>query len=289
MIPIKNLDIVITRSCQLNCSGCLVFSDHNLVKGHTTVESAVPWLEFWSGILEPRVLHLFGGEPLMHPTFVEWVEIVKKYFGKYVNLNVQTNGIGIRKFNKETLFYLVNDLELHFNITIHNELDWYKAAVNEGVQLLEECLPEGKWTNLNSTEREFRQKDGKWFRITEGINRPWVNHYTGHGYSLKPSFPFTSDKYTLNHGFCEAKEYIQLYEGNLYKCPVMATLKDTLSKYDYPNKDSWEPWLNYEYLPYGSDVDKIKEWLTIQNKPEQYCNMCFGQELPITIHTLKTK
>lgn len=289
MISIKNLDIVITRSCQLNCTGCLVFSDHKLVKGHTTVESAIPWITFWSEKIDPKIIHLFGGEPLMHPEFVQWAELIKKYFGKSISLNVQTNGIKIRTFDKDTLSYLVNDLGVRFNITFHNNLDWYKSAVNEGILLLEECLPGGKWIDINSTERAYKQNNGKWFSVTQGTKRPWVNHYTGHGHNLRPSFPFNSEKYVDNHGYCEAKEYIQLYEGNLYKCPVMATVKDTLSKYDYPNKELWEPWLNYEYLPCGTDINKIKEWVSVQAKPERYCNMCFGQELLITLHTIKIK
>lgn len=289
MIDVKNLDIVITRSCQLNCNGCLVFSDHNLVKGHTSVESAIPWLTFWAKQLNPRVLHLFGGEPLMHPEFVLWAETVKSLFRKNLALNVQTNGIKIKSFDKDTLKYLVDDLKLHFNITIHNNLEWYKNAVNDGISLLEQCLPGGSWTNINDSEKVYRQNNGRWFSVTEGFNRPWVNHYTGHGYTLRPSFSFDSEKYKDNHSYCEAKEYIQLYEGNLYKCPVIATLDDTLSKYDYPNKKSWEPWLNYRYLPVNSTIDEIAQWLKIQCAPERYCNMCFGEELPATIHTLKIK
>ena len=90
------LDIVIARNCQLNCRGCITFSDHNLVKGYTKINDSLAWLEFWSSKLKPKTLHLFGGEPLMHPELLEWVKQTNKFFNQIIYYNSGCGGcIGI--------------------------------------------------------------------------------------------------------------------------------------------------------------------------------------------------
>ena len=290
---VRNLDIVITRNCQLNCTGCLTFSDHNKVKGHTDLNTAMPWLEFWASKLNPQTLHIFGGEPLMNSEFPNWVKSVSALFSKQT-INVQTNGIKITQFDHDTLFDLIHNYNLQLSISKHNQLPWYEELINKSVSLLETIVGVGAWTEINATERVYVSNNKNHsFRIvdhsTNDISRNWANHYNGYGRTLKPGLEFDSPKYVEHHGFCEAKEYIQLYEGSLYKCPTMAVLDNTLASYDYPNKDAWEPWLNYQKLPMGASDDNIQQWLATQAGPEKYCNMCFIGHPEKIVHTLKVK
>jgi len=295
LFEIEKLDIVITRSCQLNCSGCLTFSNHNLVKGHVDLTASLPWLEFWSSKLKSKTVHVFGGEPLMHPDWSNWVRTVSTLFCKHgIGINMQTNGIKISAVDYNLLYDLIHNYNLQFNITVHSQESWYQEKINQGIKILESIAGVGAYTEINSTERVFNSDDGwRSFRITDGTanddTRRWVSHYLGHGATLRPGREFDHFKHIEHHGFCEAKEYIQLYEGSLYKCPPMAVLEDTLARYNYPNREQWEPWLAYQPLPAGAADETIAQWLTMQSGPEKYCNMCFGEEPPRQTHTIKVK
>jgi len=290
---IKNLDIVITRSCQLDCDGCLVFSNHNAIKGHTLVEDSMTWLESWFSRLRPEVIHLFGGEPLMNPQFVDWVHVVNTFLiqqRKYKGLNVQTNGIKLAGLGQELLDHLVNEEKVHFNISVHNQLPWYQDSIKSAVEMLETSF-DGHWQQLNESEKIYKQND-KWFSVTDFTNtknRQWVNHYNGHAATLMPGRNFDDEFYVKSHAYCEAKEYIQLYEGNLYKCPTLAVLGQTLNALGNPNSKDWEPWLQYNFLPSNCSTEQLEEWIATQCIPEKYCNMCFGEPKKITIHSLKSK
>jgi hypothetical protein len=259
--------------------------------------TAIPWLEFWSQKLEPDTIHLFGGEPLMHPDFPNWVKTVSTMFFQASGvadrpINIQTNGIKLRSLDYDTLVDLILNYHLNISISIHSKEEWYQTEINSAIQLLESILVNGEWTIVNATERVYNSSSGI-FRVidhsSDDVDRAWTGHYKGHGASLRPALNFDRVNYVKNHSCCEAKEYIQLYNGALYKCPTMGVLADTLATYNYPNKELWEPWLQYKSLGYNATVKEIADWLTIQAGPEKYCNMCFGPK-PITkIHTLKER
>jgi len=295
---VPKLDIVISRGCQLNCQGCLTYSNHNKVKGFSSLDTAIPWLEFWGNKLQAQTIHLFGGEPLMNPDFADWVRAVSKYFirdYKVQNLCCQTNGIKLASIDRSVLEELIHVHKLTFNITIHSDEEWYQTKIKSAIELVTDILGPGDWVQINDTERLYTNHDGDWvgFCVTdhsaEDTRRSWVSYYTGYGSSLRPGFDFSSENYSSNHGYCGIKDYLQLYEGALYKCPPMAVVNHALKTYNYPNRESWEPWLNYKYLPAGADDVQIESWLETQKQPERYCNMCFGATVDFKNHSLKVK
>ena len=65
------LDLVIIRSCQLACEGCCTFSDHQKINGLVKPADAEEAIKFFSQYIDPTRVHLFGGEPTMHPQLME--------------------------------------------------------------------------------------------------------------------------------------------------------------------------------------------------------------------------
>ena len=291
MFDVNNLDIVITRSCQLNCQGCLTFSNHNKVKGHVGSLTAIPWLMAWSKRIRPKQIHLFGGEPLMHPEFLPWVHNVYNAFCRNrvgSIIHVQTNGLKLSTLSDQDLRTLIFDLKVKFNISLHSNESWYLDIVNPQIERLTKCL-DGEWTH-NGSDSICRRTEGPYFRITKQTEMPWVPHYKGHGSTLLPGREWANDHYVKSHDYCEAKGYIQLVNGSLYKCPPMGVLSDTLKTYDYPNKPDWQEWLDYQSVSHDCSYSELDAWLTLQSQPERYCNMCFGPDRhEVKIHQLKTK
>jgi uncharacterized radical SAM superfamily Fe-S cluster-containing enzyme len=280
MFEIENLDIVITRNCQLACKGCLVFSDHKEVKDHFNPHDWKNEIKWWGTKVKPKTLHLFGGEPLMNPWLDDWIKLAKISFKK--TINIQTNGILLEKYGRD---FLKNPI-LRISISKHNNNPDYLDKVNSGIELMKSVIDVVNIRQIKS-ETFYDGRNGT-FSVVDWTQRSWVPHYDGHGKSLTPGNTWDSENYIDNHGHCEAKTYIQLYKGKLWKCPTIAVLKDSL-KMIGTNTNQWEPWFNYFALEPNSDDDMIESWLTQQRKPERICNMCFGDPRPTEEHFIKIK
>ena len=281
------LDIVIARSCQLNCRGCITFSDHNRVKGYTRINDSLAWLEFWSQKLRPKTLHLFGGEPLMHPELLEWVKQTNKFFNH--TINIQTNGINIKSIPHKELSEMIWNYNVNFSISLHSQEQWYNEKIEQAVKTITDIIGDGVWSQVGPATKYYVGKHEHSLTLNDTSELGWVSHYKGFGSSLAPGNNFESNKFNKSHDYCEAKPFIQLYNGALYKCPPLAVLDDTLSKYNYPNKDMWQPWLDYKPLTINSSDSEIASWLDKQAKPERYCNMCFGDQGSTIAHKMKVK
>jgi len=291
---VKYLDIVITRSCQLDCQGCLTFSNHNKVKGHTDLDGARDWLSIWAKRLKPEQIHLFGGEPLMHPRFMPWATTVCDLFGlldlQYNGtlLHIQTNGIKLSSLTDCQLDTLINKRNVKFNITLHSNESWYRAIIDPQIERLVTILGSGEWIQ-DRVVSIYKNTVGNYFKLTAQTEATWISHYKGYGKTLEPGWDFTSDRYTQNHGYCEAKPFIQMVDGSLYKCPPMGVLLDTLKTYNYPNKEKWQGWIDYQPLPVTCTDEELAVWLHTQARPEKYCNLCFGESQQSVPHRIKIK
>ena len=90
-VKFKFLDIPIIRSCNLECGGCLTFSDSKKIKGLVNLDQSRPWLEHWASRLDPSAVTIFGGEPLLHPNFIGWCKQVRQLWPN-AELRINTNG-----------------------------------------------------------------------------------------------------------------------------------------------------------------------------------------------------
>jgi len=283
MFEIENLDIVITRNCQLACRGCLVFSDHAQVKGHLNPHDWVSEISWWASKLKPKTIHLFGGEPLMNPWIEDWIRLVALKFKR--SINIQTNGILIPKLAHGVLKNLINR-KVRISISKHSNDPEYLAKIEESISILRSAIDYRDENKISDTETVYHGTSS--FSVVDWTRRPWVAHYDGWGDKIKPGNAWDSDKFTKSHYNCEAKTYIQLYKGSLWKCPTMAVLGESLEQIG-ANLENWKPWLDYKPLTIDSDDDTIQSWLEAQRKPERVCNMCFGEPRPIEQHFTKIK
>lgn len=284
MFEVENLDIVITRNCQLACKGCLVFSDHKEVKGHFNPHDLKSEIKWWGTKLRPKTLHLFGGEPLMNPWIDDWIRLAKLAFKTTVN--IQTNGILLEKFGRDFFNNPTTLKTVRISISKHNNDPDYVDKVNSSIEFMKSVVDVVKITQ-NGSETTYDGRNGS-FSVVDWTQRSWVPHYDGYGKLLSPGNSWDSENYVENHGHCEAKTYIQLYKGKLWKCPTIAVLKDSLELIG-TNTNQWEPWFDYFALEYNSDDDMIESWLKQQRNPERICNMCFGNPRPTEEHFIKIK
>ena len=92
---IDKLDIVIARACNLNCEGCVTFSNFSHIRGilrwQDQKDKILPWLD---RLEISDFITLFGGEPLLNPDIMDYLQGITSYYeeiGESTTISIQTN------------------------------------------------------------------------------------------------------------------------------------------------------------------------------------------------------
>jgi pyruvate-formate lyase-activating enzyme len=308
---IDYLDIVTIRSCQLKCEGCCTFSDHREINGLEEAEDYEKQLEHWAKFLSPKRTNIFGGEPLMHPRFINWFRLIRKNWPT-LPIWVNTNGYYLDKlFEHVDELFIESELSLLFiAITKHTQDEPYGSLVDSNLQKLLDLIKHAR-EKKHQTEfiwvraTEYESEHKKFYRLIksndpdtgfglisycEQYNDNFVPHYRGHGATLQPWHNYNDSAGMINnHEVCHIKKYVQFYKGDLYKCPPRAVLNHTLDTYGLSENEEWvDYYKDYTPLKLTDSEETIKKWLYQQNLPEKTCNMCgfmhSHEYLPITQH-----
>jgi organic radical activating enzyme len=295
-VKFKFLDIPIIRSCNLSCGGCLTFSDSKRIKGLVNLEESKEWLAHWADRLDPETVTVFGGEPLLHPQFVEWCIELRRLWPK-ADLRINTNGYYLDTVYDKIESLVTEEIRPQFIVSIQTGHEPYYSIVKQNIEKFKELVlshynqkyPEKNtvW-NLWLDEQEIYKK---WWRIDiddidtgmritscEQWRIYWQAHYQGVEDKLKPFYNYDDQWYSDNHSSCQAKEFVNLYKGKIYKCPTVAVLDHTLQTFDLAEDQDWAPYLeNYPTLDTSASDSEVAAWFATQKNPEKVCNMCgFG-------------
>lgn len=268
MIGFGQLDIFISKTCNLACHGCITFSDSKLVKGVYRYNDEQ--LKFWSQYLNPANINLFGGEPLVNPDLDQWALGVKQYFPGAV-LNIQTNGVLL----KEEHYHMQQDIG--FNIIISQHMPDYSDVVWNYINYFK---AQGPMTMLAKNgygaERKWRNKQGNYIQLSESYSENvWWEFYKGTAESSRPKNNYFSNGATTSWFNCVAKEFVNLVDGDLYKCPASAGLLINGPNLGLDKIEDWKPYFeNYEKLQFGSDSATINKWFLERKSAQNICNMC---------------
>lgn len=291
-VKFKFLDIPIIRSCNLGCGGCLTFSDSKRIKGLVNLESSMDWLTEWAAKVEPEAVTIFGGEPLLHPQFVEWCRTVRRLWPNS-ELRINTNGYYLDRLFDSIPELFNEDIRPQFIVSIQTGHEPYYSIVKNHINTLKEKVLEYltplykekvQW-NLWLDEPDIFKS---WWRIDvadrdtgirvtscEQHKIPWQAHYQNNEEQLLPFYNYNDKIYTDNHKFCQAKNFVNLYKGRLYKCPTVAVLEHTLNTFDINDSPEWDPYLkNYNSIDSSANIEQIAAWIEQQKLPENVCNMC---------------
>jgi len=90
-ILIDRLEFYITNVCNLTCSGCNRYNNYKFA-GHWTWADAEPVLERWAEKIDIRHPVILGGEPLLNPDIVDWINGIRRLWPRHSGVQVQSNG-----------------------------------------------------------------------------------------------------------------------------------------------------------------------------------------------------
>ncbi len=103
-LPVYSLACWLTERCNLNCRMCW------LKGGNRSELDVKQWLSFFREVCRYRPrFTLTGGEPTLHPGFLELVSWLKKH-DQYVSIN--TNGLHLSRFASELTDLQVDDISI---------------------------------------------------------------------------------------------------------------------------------------------------------------------------------
>jgi Radical SAM superfamily/4Fe-4S single cluster domain len=88
---IDRLEFYITNVCNLTCSGCNRYNNYKF-SGHWTWAEAEPVLTRWAEKIEVNHPVILGGEPLLNPDIVAWINGIRRLWPRLGGVQVQSNG-----------------------------------------------------------------------------------------------------------------------------------------------------------------------------------------------------
>lgn len=272
---LRHVEFYITNVCNLTCSDCRSFNNHNF-KGHYEFDASL--LAPWKENVDLGFFAILGGEPTLHPRLGKWMKGIRELFPDPPGV-VISNGVSLSRI--KDLHKLAAKYRYDFIITMHSKN-------------LRELIA----TEIFSTFGDCRIIEMSKFLDTDLINRIILETSLGvkiqcdssQNFQVVPyknnQFEFYNSDPEKAHDNCHIKGCHQMVNGKLYKCGFIATAGEFLKQKNLPANP-----LVSAYSPLM--VDNISSQTVIDdfvNKSIPQCGLCHeGNHLVPFTAELKNK
>lgn len=260
---LPRLDLMIAYSCNISCRGCISLSDFKR-NGVAPYNDIVEWVEYWSQHINPTVITLFGGEPLLHPRILDICQLVRNNWPTST-IRLITNGYLLDTVEPNSWFdYGPFEIQVSIHRADHEHL------INGHIKNILLCRTGWSATKPND---ELGHEKISWaidnFRIYKSWFKDFVVPFKD---DIQPWMSNPADA----HSICGAPNTPVLYKGKLYKCPAVANSMDLAGK----------NWFNYEPC---ETVDTVDTLIKNIGKPESVCGQCPDKNQAVIINHFDIK
>ena len=267
------LSIHTINGCNLACRAC----NHNssLLSANSTVnidqllediENILPKIYVWSHV------SVIGGEPLLEPRTKEVTRVLRELcYGERgtqpCNVKLFSNGSRLLQEKEWRVDEMLKGVV--FRLTFH--FPWYSIKGHKNWENAYEFTKyaESRGVDMNSNTFELSEA----FRLDNGQPRVWfdlfkydysdgIKYYPHEDNNIKESF---------KHCSCPNS---QLYNGHLWKCPMMSYLRESLDASGQLDDPAWQKYLKYKPTSIDSSDDDIRASFKEVKEPTWICNMC---------------
>ena len=133
MHHLRYIEAYITNVCNLNCDNCRTYNNYSFT-GHQRWDDYKDLYADWGKRLVIDRIGLLGGEPMLNPTFIDWIEGFISIWPK-VEIVINTNGT---QFNRWPNLYTLSKKyagQISFVVNRHNinEFETSKDTVRKSV------------------------------------------------------------------------------------------------------------------------------------------------------------
>ena len=243
------IEFYITNQCNLACTNCNRFNDHDF-RGHYSWEDSADAVTAWSQRINAPLITIIGGEPSLHPGLETWVANLRRLWPS-TDVMIQSNGTNA-KLAKESKFW--NRYQVGWGISVHRP----------------EMRPalERQWDQLiDNTE------------FTPAAIIP-----QGNGFAVHHSDPVTA------FNACTMRHSHTIFQGRLYKCPVMAVLPEFRTQHRV-EMDARQEQLLSRYQPLSADCteQQLIDFVDSRHQLIDQCEFCPGEFdfQPVVFHSRK--
>lgn len=244
--------------CNLKCNGCSTFSDLN-VKGYVTSEQGLAWLEPWTHRLDIQAWGAMGGEPLMNPDIYNWITGVRKLLPN-AQIRFVTNGLLLEKHWK--LVKLLSEIgNCILKISVHLE----DKKITRNIDRIKKTWD---WTPVYEYGiHRWSMPNGFKFQINypKQFTKTFRNNYQNMmPYDNSPSEAFDN---------CHQQTCAMLLRDKIFKCSNTALIPDILEKFNRPNWEMWQPYVN-QGLSIDDTDSSLNNFIDNFGKPHSVCRQC---------------
>jgi sulfatase maturation enzyme AslB (radical SAM superfamily) len=200
-----------------------------------------------------------GGEPLMNPDVAQWLRGIRELFPT-TQIRFVTNGLLLHKHWDivELLHELGNSvLKISYHLSDDN--------LNETIRRIM-----GHWVWEPVTEFHInRWRTTNEFRFQ--INRPekFFRTFRGTYDTMLPHDNTPADAFKL----CVQKRCPLLFNGQLFKCGTAGLTPDILERFDRPNWEAWQPYVQPGLSPDCSE-EELLAFANNFGRPHAICRQC---------------
>jgi 4Fe-4S single cluster domain len=247
---IPRLDVMVAYSCNLACRGCISLSDFKR-DGIEPYEDLEFWIDYWSKLVTPITVTLFGGEPMLHPRVLDICAKMRQSWPSS-KIRLITNGYFLDRVDP-ILWYDFAPIELQISIHRADHAD----KINEKIKHILTKRKGWRVHKLNQGGHEQFSWEIPGFRLYKSIFKDFLVPYRQIGTTI---LPWNSDP-AQAHAICAAPDSPVLYRGRLYKCPAVANAIDV----------SGQNW--FDYRACESELT-LNNFVADINRPEPVCAQC---------------
>lgn len=242
------LEIHLADYCNLNCKYCSHFSPIADAKSYELSEFERDMSQL-AKITNSRIrkIRLMGGEPLLNKDINKYLKITRKLFPR-TGIYLVTNGLLLNSMKEDFWKCMSKN-----NICLEPSL--YKVNID-----LQTIFNKAKIYNVPTTLTQD---------IIDNIDKNYVENFIKLNLDLK-----ASQKNMFLCRECMSYKCINLYEGKLYACPVIAYVKYFNKKF---NKNIQVSKGDYLELNEITNFDQILDWSS--NSPIPFCKYCGKWEI----------
>jgi|TARA_B110000858_G_scaffold81542_1_gene94544 sulfatase maturation enzyme AslB (radical SAM superfamily) len=252
------VETMITQVCNLSCTGCTNYSDLQH-EGYVPWSQGRDWIESWLERVDIADFGILGGEPTVSPEVNDWILGLRQVLPK-AQIRFTTNGLLLNK-----KFDIVENMadvgNCVFKIAFHQDNPELEEVVKRIFDMYdwEPVVEYGvhRWKTKNNFRFHVKRPDTFW------------KTFKGPYEDMAPHTSIPSDAFDI----CCQQTCPLLHNGRIYKCSTSGLLAETLEKFNTPNSEQWQ-----QYLQQGMGADcsdqELTTWLENFGKPANVCGMC---------------
>jgi len=252
------------RACNHNSSLLSASSKIDIDQLLLDIEEVLPKIYVWSHI------SIIGGEPLLEPRTREVTARVRELSrrtGQPCVVKLFSNGSRLLQ-EKE---WIVDEMlkGVVFRLTFH--FPWYTMKGVKNWQNAYEFVKyaESRGVDVNGNTFELSEA----FRMDNGQPRVWFD-LVKYDYSdgIK-YYPYEDHNITESFKHCSCPNS-QLYNGHLWKCPMISYLRESLAVTGQLDDPKWQKYLAYKPTSISASEDELRASFQEVLEPRDICDMC---------------